>query len=525
VRVLIADPIAQDGVDFLRSKVEVEVRTGLSPHELLAIIAEYDGLVVRSETRVTREVIERAQRLQVVARAGAGVDNIDVDAATRKGIVVVNAPAGNTIAAAEHTIALLLAVARHIPQADAALRRGEWDRGRFLGVEIRNKVLGIVGLGKIGCEVARRAQGLEMRVLAYDPYVSTDHAKRLGVELVTLDRLLASADFVTLHTPSTPQTRGMIGRRELARMKPTAYLINCARGSLVDEAALVEALEREQIAGAALDVFSSEPPPPDHPLLRHPRVVVTPHLGASTREAQVNVALQVAEQVLAVLEGRPALYAVNAPAVPPEAEAVLSPYLRLAQVLGNLCTQLAEGQFRMAEVTFSGEVAEHDTAAVKAALIKGLLSPISDEPVNLVNATVVAKARGLNVVERKSAAQEHFTSLVTLTLTTDRGQWTVAGTAMNGDVHIVRIDGYWVDIVPTGGYMLISRHQDRPGIIGRVGTILGENDINISAMQVGRERPRGEALMALAVDEYIPPEVLARIAAVPNIGEVKVVKL
>ncbi len=523
-RVLVTDPIAPDGVAYLRQHATVDVRSGLRPDELLAIIGDYEALVVRSETKVTRAVIEAGTHLRVIGRAGVGVDNIDVDAATARGIIVVNAPAGNTIAVAEHTIGLLLAVARRIPQAWAALRAGQWQRSRFMGMEVRGKVLGIIGLGRIGREVARRAQGLEMRVVAFDPYVAAEHARRLGVEMLDLPALLRAADFVSIHTPATAQTRGLIGAAELALLKPTAIVINCARGGIVDETALYEALEQKRLAGAALDVFEKEPPG-DNPLLQLENVVATPHLAASTHEAQVSVALEVAEQVIAALDGRPTLYAVNAPIVLPEAMAVLEPYLRLCETLGEAATQLVDGQVERVEVTYAGEIAEHDTAALQANVIRGLLAPISEERVNVVNALAIARRRGLRVDERKTTATENYTNLVTVALHTDRGERTVTGTVLNGEPHVVRIDGYWVDLVPRGDYVLLSRHVDRPGIIGKVGTLLGEADVNISSMQVGRQRPRGEALMALTVDDPIPPDVLERIRAVTGIEQIRVVRL
>jgi D-3-phosphoglycerate dehydrogenase len=523
-RVLVTDPIAPDGVAFLRQHAAVEVRAGLAAEDLIAAIPGYAALVVRSETKVTRAVIEAGTNLQVIGRAGVGVDNIDVDAATERGVVVVNAPAGNTIAVAEHTIGLLLALARSIPQAYGSLRRGEWQRSKYMGTEVRGKLLGIVGLGRIGREVARRAQAFDMRVAAYDPYVGADHARKLGVELLELPALLRAADFVSIHTPSTAQTSGLLGAAELALLKPTAYVLNCARGGIIDEAALQAALESGQIAGAALDVYAKEPPG-DLPLLQLDNVVATPHLAASTREAQVNVALEVAEQVIAVLEGRPALYAVNAPFVPPEALATLGPYLRLCETLGHVVTQLNDGQLESVEVTYSGEIAEHDTAALQATVIRGLLAPISEEPVNFVNAPVIARQRGLLVSERKTTAPENYTNLVTVALRTTRGEHTAAGSVLNGEPHVVGIDGYWVDLVPTGGYVLLSRHVDRPGIVGTVGTLLGEADVNISSMQLGRARPRGEALMALTVDDPIPADVLDRIRAVTDVEQIRVVHL
>jgi D-3-phosphoglycerate dehydrogenase len=524
-RILVTDPIAPDGVTYLRQHGTVEVRTGLTPDELLAAVRGCQALIVRSETKVTRRVIEAGTELRVIGRAGVGVDNIDVEAATSRGVVVVNAPAGNTIAVAEHTIGLLLAVARHIPQASAALRAGQWQRSRFMGEEVRGKVLGIVGLGRIGREVARRAQGLEMRVIAYDPYVGAEHARRLGVEMTDLPSLLRTADFVSIHTPSTAQTLGLIGAAELSLLKRTAYIINCARGGIIDEAALREALESGGIAGAALDVFEKEPPG-DSPLLQAENLIATPHLAASTQEAQVQVALEVAEQVVAALDGRPTLYAVNAPIVVPEAMAVLGPYFRLCETLGQVVTQLAaEGQIESVEITYSGEMAEHETTALTATVIRGLLAPISEETVNLVNAPVIARRRGWRISERKTTGPEEYTNLVTVALHSDRGERMVSGTVVNGEPHVVRIDGYTVDLVPRGDYVLLSRHVDRPGIVGTVGTLLGEADVNISSMQLGRQRPRGEALMALTVDEPIPPDVLERIRAVTGVAQIRVVRL
>jgi len=524
-RILVTDPIPPDGVAYLRQHGNVEVRSGLKPDELLEAIRGYHALIVRSETKVTRPVIEAGTDLRVIGRAGVGVDNIDVEAATSRGVVVVNAPAGNTIAVAEHTIGLLLAVARHIPQASAALRAGQWQRSRYMGEEVRNKTIGVVGLGRIGREVARRAQGLEMRVVAFDPYVSAEHARRLGVEMADLPALLRTADFISIHTPSTAQTQGLIGAAELSLLKRTAYVINCARGGIIDEVALREALEAGRLAGAALDVFEKEPPG-ENPLLQVESLVATPHLAASTQEAQVQVALEVAEQVVAALHGRPTLYAVNAPIVVPEAMAVLEPYFRLCETLGQVVTQLAgEGQIESVEITYSGDMAEHDTTALTSTVIRGLLAPISEEAVNLVNAPVIARRRGWRVSERKTTGPEEYTNLVAVALHSDRGERMVAGTVVNGEPHIVRVDGYTVDLVPRGDYVLLSRHVDRPGIVGTVGTLLGEADVNISSMQLGRQKPRGEALMALTVDEPIPAEVLERIRAVTVVAQIRVVRL
>lgn len=525
MRVLISDPVAEGGIEHLRHHFQVDLKTGMKPEELLQIIPEYDALVVRSETKVTTDVIEAGQRLRVIGRAGVGVDNIDVAAATRRGIVVLNAPTGNNIAATEHTIGMMLAVARHIPQACASVKAGLWQRSRFMGVELRGKVLGVVGLGKIGTEVARRAQGMEMKVIAYDPYLSAEHAQRLGIEAVSLDELLPRADFITFHVPLTPQTKGMIGAQQLRRMKPTVRLVNCARGGIIDESALLEALEQGVIAGAALDVFTREPIPVDHPLLKQERLVVTPHLGGSTVEAQEGVSIDVAEQIVAVLHGKPARYAVNAPVILPETMAVLEPYMKLVSKLGSMATQLAEGQLCSVEVTYAGEMAELDTTPLRAMVIKGLLQPILAEEINLVNAPIIAKSRGLKVVERKTSQAGTYSNLITLQIDTACSTHVVAGTVLFGEPHLVRVDKYWVDVALAGGQMVFSYHRDRPGMIGHVGTLLGAANVNISFMAVGRLAPKGEALMVIGVDDPVGPELVKKLLAVPDIHAVRTVTI
>lgn len=525
-RVLITDPLAPQGVERLSREAEVDVRLGLKGADLLEAIEAYDALVVRSETRVTRDVIEAGRNLMVIGRAGVGVDNIDLAAATERGIVVVNAPLGNIVSAAEHTIALLCALARNIPQADASLRSGKWERSRFVGVELRGKALGVVGLGQVGSEVARRARGLEMQVVAFDPFVSPERASLLGVDVVSMDELLARSDFVTLHTILTEATKGMIGAEQLAKMKPTARLINTARGGLVDEGALLEAVQRGVIAGAAVDVFTEEPAPPDHPLLRDPRIIVTPHLGASTREAQERVAVDVAEQVLAVLEGRPALYAVNAPMIPIETMTVIGPYLVVAEKIAGLATQLAEGQLERVEIEYQGEIAGHDTTPLRAAVIKGLLGPVSEENVTLVNASLIAEQRGLRIVERTSPSEEVFTNLVTVHIHTSGGEDAIiSGTLAHDGPRVVRMDSFWVDIPTNVPYLLLCENLDRPGMVGKVGTLLGRYNVNISGMHLGRTAVRGRALMALGLDDPMPPEALAQLRALEDIYRARVVKV
>lgn len=524
MKILVSDPIAKEGIEFLSKQAEVDVRLGLKPEELINIIGDYEALAVRSETKVTAKVIEAGKKLQVIARAGVGIDNIDVEAATKRGIVVVNAPTGNTIAAAEHTIALILSLARHVPQAHTSLKSGAWRRADFVGVEVRNKILGIIGLGNVGSQVARRAQGFEMRVIGYDPFVSPDHARTLGVELVTLEELLKTSDFITLHVPLTEATRELIGAKELALAKPTVRIINCARGGLVNEEALLQAIGEGRVAGAAIDVFSKEPAT-DNPLLKNDKIIVTPHLGASTVEAQTSVAVDAAEQIVAVLQGQPARYAVNAPLIPPETLSVLAPFLQISGVIGKVVAQLLEGQMSSIEIDYDGEIANYDTAALKAAIIGGLLEEVSEERINLVNASIIAVSRGIKVTERKGTICENYSSLITVEVVTSMGTTIVAGTHMREEPHIVRVNDYWIDIVPTGGYFLFSGHLDRPGLIGAVGTITGNADINISSMQVSRLKPRGQALMVLGLDEPLNEDQRKQILAIPDIYTAKVVKL
>ena len=523
-KVLISDPIAAEGVELLTSKTEVTVKTGLKPEELVQAIGEYDALVVRSETKVTPAVIEAGQRLQVIARAGIGVDNIDLNAATGAGIAVVNAPIGNTVAAAEHSLALMLALARNIPQAYQSLKQGEWRRSAFMGIEVRNKYLGVVGLGRVGSEVARRAASFGMHLLAYDPFVGPDYARRLGAELLPLDELLAQADFVTLHTPLTPATANLIGARELALMKPGARLINVARGELIDEAALLQALESDRLAGVALDVFVQEPPQ-NEALISHPKVMATPHLGASTQEAQREVAIEAAEQVLAVLDGRPARNTVNAPFIAPEAHELLSPFIPVGTLLGKLLTHLAQNQFVGVNISYEGEIAQHDTIMLKSAVLAGVLTPITSEQVNLINAPVLAQQRGLRVTEHKYSEAPEYTSLLTVTLTTSSGDFTLAGTSLRNGPHIVKVNDYWVDMAPTSPYMLFVDNRDQPGSIGAVGTIAGRHNINISFMEVGRLSLRGQAMMVLGLDDPVPAHVMEEIRALPHIQDARLVEL
>jgi D-3-phosphoglycerate dehydrogenase len=526
MKVLITDPLHQAGLDMLKQNKDVQpdVRLKLPPAELLTAIRDADALIVRSETQVTAEVLAAGKNLKVVGRAGVGVDNIDLDAATRHGIAVVNAPSGNTIAAAEHAIALMFALARNIPQADASLKRGEWKRSQFMGVEVRGKTLGVVGLGRVGSDVARRGVGLQMRVIAYDPFVTQEIANRLGIELAPFDRVIAEADFLTLHTPLTPGTKGLLGKAELLKMKKGARIINAARGGLVEEDALVELINTGHLAGAALDVYTEEPPRPG-PLFQHPKIITVPHLGASTEEAQASVATEVVEQVLAVLRGQPARFTVNVPFLPTEHQQFLAPYMEVATTLGRIAMQLVEGQVQALTLRYEGEISSYKTDSLKAAALIGLLQHVSADRVNLVNAALLAEQRGLRIQEHKGPAPERYPSLITLEVTASGGAVILGGSYARGKVYITRIGPSWVDIAPDSPYLLFIDHRDRPGMIGRVGTITGQHDVNIAFMEVGRQEARGRATMVLGLDDDVPPVVLDKLRALPDITSVKLVRL
>ncbi len=491
---------------------------GLAEADLCARVADVDALVVRSETKVTARVLAAGKRLQVVGRAGVGVDNIDVEAATRCGVYVVNAPTGNIVAAAEHALAILLALLRNVPAADRSVRAGEWKRGTFIGRELRGKTLGIVGLGRVGFEVAKRAAAFEARILAHDPYATEAKAAQVGARLVALDELLAESDVVSVHAVLTAGTRGMIGEAALRRMKPGAILVNAARGEIVDEAAVAKALADGRLGGAALDVFATEPPE-SSPLLAAPRTVLTPHIAGSTAEAQVNVAVDVARQVLAVLAGRPAANAVNAPR-PPAEEAGGVAWVTLAERLGSLAAQLLEGRPAAVAVDYQGSVLELEPEPLRASIVKGVLETFSEERVNLVNALAIARSRGLTVAERRETTSTRYPGLLVVRV----GETEVGGALVAGEPRILLIDGFWVD-VPIEGHLLLTKHQDKPGLVGRVGTLLGESDVNISSMQVGRARPRGDALMILTLDDPVPSAVREKISAYPDINEVRVARL
>ena len=523
-RVLVAEPIAEEGVEALRRGAEVEVRLGLPREELLAVIGGYDGLVVRSGTRVDRAVIAAAERLRVIGRAGAGVDNIDIEAATERGILVLNAPGGNTVSAAELAVGMLLAVSRHIASATASLRGGAWERQRFVGSELQAKTIGIVGLGQVGSSVARRLQAFETRLIAHDPFVPAERAASMHVQLMGLEELLEQSDVVTLHTRPTPGAGPLMGAEQFARMKPGALLVNMARGSLVDEDALWEALESEAIGGAALDVFAEEPAVGNR-LIEHPRVLATPHLGASTQEAQERVALDLAGEMLRVLRGEPASNAVNAPFIDPQTLEAVGPYLGAATMCGRLCTQLARGQWRDVHVVYRGEIANYDVTPLKAAVVAGLLEPISDEHVNLVSVNNVIAQRGWRVSEQMLSEAEPYQSSVTVQLNTSSERLSLTGTIDRGRAAVVDLDGFHVHIAGRQAgheYLLVLRNQDRPGRVGLVGTQLGGWDVNIRAMELGYDEddPSADALMALTIDRALTAEELGELRAIDGVDDV-----
>ncbi|HEX5414119.1 MAG TPA: phosphoglycerate dehydrogenase [Chloroflexota bacterium] len=525
-RIVIADPIAAEGVQALREHAEVVLAKGRSPVELKALLRDADALVVRSQTQVDAALIADAPRLRVIGRAGIGVDNVDVEAASRRGIVVVNAPTSVVVAAAEHTLALILSLCRRIPQAHQSLTAGRWERGRFVGTELRGKTVGVIGLGNIGVEVARRLGAFEVRLIGYDPYVSPEYAARLGIQLLDLDELVARADIVTVHVPLTAGTHHLIDATRLARFKSGARLINCARGEIVDERAVADALAEGRLAGAALDVFASEPPDRTA-LLESDRVVLTPHLGASTEEAQVAAAVEIADSVLALLDGRPVRSAVNAPSIRPESLVALAPYLDLGERLGYVMAQLLDRPITSLEIGYHGEIADWDTVVVKSAIVKGLLRAASPEYVNLMNALLLAKSRGLQIVESHCATpQENVANLVSLKVREASGLvGELAGTAVNREPHLLRVDTYHIDVLLDDGYLLFVQHKDQPGVVGKIGTLLGDGDVNISAMQVGRRERRGDAMMVLAIDEPLDEALRQRLLGEPPIRAARLVQL
>jgi D-3-phosphoglycerate dehydrogenase / 2-oxoglutarate reductase len=533
-RVLISEALAPEGTAILKREpgLQIDERPPLKAAELIPIIADYDALIVRSGAKVTAEVIAAATKLKVIGRAGIGVDNIDVPAATRRGIVVMNTPGGNNVTTAEHTLSLLLSTARFIPQANASLRSGKWERSKFTGTEITGKTLGVIGLGNIGRIVAERATGLQMKVVAYDPFV-TPESKPFGVELVSLEELYARSDFVTVHVPMTPETKGLIGAAAIERMKPGVRIINCARGGIVDEAALAEGIRSGKVAGAALDVYTEEPPPPDHPLIALPQVVATPHLGASTGEAQVNVAIAIAEQVVAFLVRGAISAAVNMPALTAEQREILSPFLVLGEKLGGLAAQLCTvaeppcgGAPVAVAIEYRGDVVEHGTKTVTAAILRGLLVRALGDELNYVSAPLIARDRGIEVTETTSTGPSDYRNRIGVKVSFASGATHEVAGAVFGrsTVRLVKINHFFLEAVPEG-YILMLYNRDVPGVVGQVGTLLGRHKVNIAGLELGREKIGGQAVSLFHVDEPVPDAVLEELRKVPEIISAALIRL
>ena len=526
MKILISDNLSTRGIDLLRKneQFKVDVNVGLKPEDLKKIIGDYQAFIVRSETKITAEIIHAADNLKIIGRAGTGVDNIDVPAATQKGIVVMNAAAGNSVTTAEHTISLLMSLARKIPQAHSKLKDGKWDKKSFMGVELAGKTLGIIGLGNIGKIVASRALGLAMKVIAYDPFISKEIASKAGIELGTLNDVFQRADFITVHTPMTDETRGIIGEAAFTKMKDGVRIINCARGGLVDEEALFIAIKSGKVAGAALDVFVKEPVPADHPLLALDEVIVTPHLGASSNEAQDAVAVTIAEQVANFLINGAIAGAVNVAAVSAEALESIGPYITLGEKLGSFQAQFFNQPVSEVQIKYSGEVAGVDVRPITQAVLTGLLKQVSAR-VNQVNASLIAEERGLRVTESKEIGAQDFTSLVEVKVRNESSENKVSGTLFGrGDLRIVHIGSYRLEAMPEG-HMLVMQNDDQPGVVGRVGTFLGDHNVNIAQLYLSRNRAGGTAMAVYQVDSALDTAILADLAQVSYVLSVKQISL
>jgi D-3-phosphoglycerate dehydrogenase len=525
MKVLVSDNLSQKGMEILKKAgLDVEVKTGMKPDELAENIGNYHGLVIRSATKVTSKIIDAASNLRVIGRAGSGLDNVDITAATKKGIVVMNTPGGNTITTAEHTMALMFALARQIPQATASIKQGKWEKKKFMGVELFNKTLGVIGIGNIGSQVAKRSQAFAMNVIAYDPFLSEEKAKEMGVEKVNLEELFSHSDFITIHTPITAETRNMINKETIKKMKNGVRIINCARGGIINEKDLYDALVEGKVAGAALDVFEKEPPE-NNPLLTLDNVISTPHLGAATKEAQENVAIAIAEQIADYLVHGTIRNAVNFPSIPADQVTKLQPYINLAEKLGLFAAQIFEGGVTEITIEYRGEATEIDSAPVKIAAIKGFLTPILEETVNFVNAPFIAKERGIEIKETKSADAGDYQSMVALRVKSKKRESFLAGTLFSRkDPRIIAIDSFKVEIVPEGELLFIY-NNDKPGVIGNIGTLLGKNKINIARMQFGREAPGGRAISVVTIDSPATTSIIEQIKSLQNVLSLKRITL
>ncbi|MEA3343123.1 MAG: phosphoglycerate dehydrogenase [archaeon] len=519
MKVLVADNISQKGIDCLKQEkgIETDVKLGLSEDELVKVIPEYDALIVRSAVKVTKPIIDAAANLKIIGRAGVGVDNIDTDHATRKGIIVMNSPFGNTISAAEHTVAMMLSLARNIPQADRKLKGGQWDRKSFTGAELNKKTLGVVGIGKVGKEVVVRAKSFNMKVIAYDPYISKEAADEMEVELKELGDVLGESDFITVHTPLTPATRNLIGEKQFAMMKTGVRIINCARGGIINEQALADAIKKGKVKGAALDVYEQEPPLKSE-LLTLDNTITTPHLGASTVEAQTNVSTDVAEQIIEYKKTGRIINAINMPQIHPDALAKTAPYLKLAEQIGIITAHIPNSNIKGVEITYTGEIATLDTRHLTTSALKGLLSPMCGPAVNYVNAPYLAKERKIEVKESKIETSKNYMNQITITTTCSQDTVNKAsGILVNNMPRITRINDFEVEMVPEGNILMV-RHNDVPGTIGAIATMLGQNSINIAGMSVGRSAPQQPALMTLNVDQPVSKAVIEQLNQLKNVN-------
>ncbi|KGX91981.1 3-phosphoglycerate dehydrogenase [Pontibacillus halophilus JSM 076056 = DSM 19796] len=524
--ILVSDPISAEGIAALtnRTDLSVDVQTNLSPADLLGVIGKYDALIVRSQTKVTKEIIEAGSQLKVIGRAGVGVDNIDLDAATEKGIIVVNAPDGNTMSTAEHTFAMLMSLSRHIPQAYKSTVEGNWDRKSFKGVELNRKTLGIVGMGRIGTEVSKRAKAFNMDIISYDPFLTEERAEKIGVRKGSLQDIYKEADYITVHTPLTKETHHLIDLEAFQQMKQGVRLINCARGGIIDEDALVEAIDRGIVAGAAIDVFEQEPPE-RHPLLKRSQVIATPHLGASTEEAQTYVAKDVSEEILHILNNESFKNAVNMPQVPADVRKALEPYYLLGEKIGEMAIQLIQEPPHKVTLTYAGELTDYETESLTRTILKGLLRYHLGSKVNVVNATYMAKSYDLSYSVEYSSSSLDFTNLISVRIETKNETRTLSGTLLSGyGPRIIKIDDYSIDVAPTD-HLLYIQHLDTKGMIGHVGTALGEQDINIATMQVGRKDRGGDAIMMITVDKPLPKQVRDQLEAMEHIRSIKEIQL
>lgn len=526
-KILISDKLAREGIEVLKAveSFEVDIKVGLPPSVLESIIKDYDAIIIRSQTKLTADILQQARNLKVIGRAGVGLDNVDVGEATRRGIIVMNAPSGNTISTCEHTFALMLSLSRNIPSADRSLREGRWERAKFKGTELYGKTLGVIGLGRIGKEVAQRAQSFGMRVICYDPFISEEVARQKEVELVELDRLLKESDYITIHTPLTSETKNLISWREFSLMKPQARIINCARGGIINEEALAESLQKGRISGAALDVYTQEPPLPDSPLFSLPDTVFTPHLGASTEEAQINVAIEIAKCVRDALLGRGFRNAVNAPSLEPEIFEKLAPYISLGEKLGLVGSQLIKGRITQVIINYMGEITQYKLTPLTLAILKGILSPVLEETVNFVNSLGLARQRGIKLEEIKSTQESDYLNSLTLEIVSNEERLSLEGALFaNQHPRLVRFNDYYLEAIPSG-YMVFVFNIDRPGVIGRLGSILGKHSINIASMSFGRKSKGGEALTILNVDNPLTPEIIEEILSSQNIQGLKFIKV